>query len=203
MLSPALLALVLGCFFLPFATVSCGDQSVTFTGAELAVGAVPHDGGGQLAEEVESGGQFFALLALALVLAAGVVAAFRSPSRAAFLLAEFAFLALCWLIGQAIVSLADFSLQVGYLLALALLLASMGAHATAMRRRGLWAAVTVGVPGIVHPGVFLVLALVVGLIYASRGEARRESSSQGLLAPSSDQTTGKNDSSMDMSPTRL
>lgn len=202
-LSPALLVLVLGCFFLPFATVSCGDQAVTFTGAELAVGAVPDSGSGDLNEEVESSGQFYALLALALVLAAAVAAAHRSPSRAAFLLSELGFLVLCWLYVEAGLELATVDVHAGYLLALALLLASMCAHAAAMRRRGLWAALTAGIPGMVHPLVFLIVGVVVVLIYVARADSRIESPSHALLPPSADQTTGKNDSSMDISPTRL
>jgi hypothetical protein len=201
--SPALLVLVLGCFFLPFATVSCGSQSVTFTGAELAVGAVPDSGSGDLNEEVESGGQFYALLALTLVLAAAVAAAYRSPSRAAFLLSELGFLVLCWLYVEAGLELAEIDVHAGYLLALALLLASMGAHGAAMRGRGLWAAITAGIPGMVHPAVFLIVALIAGFIYYVRAEGRTASESQELRPPSSDQTTGKNDSSMDVSPTRL
>lgn len=202
-LSPALLALVLGCFFLPFATVSCGDEAVTFTGTELAVGAVPDSGSDDLNEDVESGGQFYALLALGSVLAAVVFAAYRSPSRAAFLLSELGFLALCWLYVEAGLELADVDVHVGYQLALVFLLASMSVHAAAMRRRGLWAAITVGIPGVVHPGAFLVVAVVVGLIYVARADSRKESASQELLPPSAAQTTGKNDSSMDVSPTRL
>jgi hypothetical protein len=202
-LSPALLALVLGCFFLPFATVSCGDQAVTFTGAELAVGAVPDSGTGDFNEEVESGGQFYALLALTAVVAAVVFAASRSPSRAAFLLSELAFLALCWLYVQAGLELATVHVHVGYLLTLALLLASMCAHAAAMRGQGLWVALTAGIPGMVHPLVFLAVGVVVVLIYVARAERRTKSSSQALRPPSEDQTTGKNDSSIDISPTRL
>jgi hypothetical protein len=201
-LSPALLALVLGCFFLPFATISCGPEQVNFTGVQLATGTVPDSGSGDLNKKVESGGQFYALLALAAILGAGVLAAYRSPSRTAFLLSELAFLALCWLYVQAGLEMATADVHVGYLLALAVLLASMSAHVRAMRGRGLWAAVTTGIPGMVHPIAFLVVSLVVGLIYLARADSLTESSSQELLPPSSAQTTGKNDSSIVVSPTR-
>ena len=203
-LSPALLVLVLGCFFLPFATVSCGAEHVSFTGAELAAGAVPDSGPDSIGDEVEAGGQFFALLALGSVLAAAVLAALRSPSGPAFLLSELAFLALCWLYVQAALSLADeVDLQVGYLLALALLLASMCLHAPALRGRGLWAAVAAGVPGMLHPVVLLVAVIVFGLIYLVVAGRRAGASSQEVLSPPTVQTTGKNDSSIEGSPTLL
>jgi hypothetical protein len=200
LLSPTLLALVLGCFFLPFATVSCGERRATFTGAQLAAGAVPDSGTG-LADEIEHGGQFYALLALAATTAALVFAAIRSPSAPAFFLSELAFLALCWAYVEGNLELAEIDVHAGYLLALGLLIASLVVHSPALRSRGLWAAVAAGIPGMLHPLVLIVAVLITAVIYAVV-EAMRSRSNQELRPPSDVHTIGKNDSSMDVSPTR-
>jgi hypothetical protein len=43
-LSPSLFALIVMCFFLPFATVSCDGASTTFTGVQLVTHTVPRGG---------------------------------------------------------------------------------------------------------------------------------------------------------------
>lgn len=70
--SPALFVLVLICFLLPFATVSCDGAETTFTGAQLATWQVPEggivDGGelGQLVED-EASGTAAAMLAVSVL----------------------------------------------------------------------------------------------------------------------------------------
>jgi hypothetical protein len=67
-------------FLLPFGTVSCEGETVSFTGLELATMRVPADpapapeADGDLADEVEAEGGSYALLALVLVIG-GLVSA--------------------------------------------------------------------------------------------------------------------------------
>jgi len=69
---PTVFALVVLCFFFPFATVSCDDASTSFTGIQLVTRTVPHGGhvdegsdcSGDLSTCVENRGSFVAELAL-------------------------------------------------------------------------------------------------------------------------------------------
>ena len=74
--SPALFALILISFALPFGTVSCNGPDVQFTGYQLATWRVQQtippattDDGGSLPAKVESDASFVALLALAAAVA--------------------------------------------------------------------------------------------------------------------------------------
>jgi hypothetical protein len=74
-LSPSLFALIVACFFLPFATVSCDNASTTFTGVQLVTHTVPaggavHEGADCSADIsvcVENGAADTAAIALAAV----------------------------------------------------------------------------------------------------------------------------------------
>jgi hypothetical protein len=77
-LTSTLLAAAALAFLLPFGTVSCDGEEVSFTGVELATFQVDADErhpGGTLAEDVEQGGSPIALVTLAIALVgAGTVA---------------------------------------------------------------------------------------------------------------------------------
>ena len=80
-----LCALVGVCFFLPFATVSCGSASTTFTGAQLVTQTVPHGGvlnedecSGEISHCVERSGS--ARMTVALLAAALPLCSLRSVS---------------------------------------------------------------------------------------------------------------------------
>src|SRR5215207_8911814 len=66
--SPAIYAAILLAFLLPFATVSCGGEEVTFTGAQLALAQVPaadvESGQETLSGDIQDESGFWALLAL-------------------------------------------------------------------------------------------------------------------------------------------
>lgn len=211
-LSPALLLAVLGCFFLPFATVSCDGERVTPTGMQLVVGDAPSNQSnardeyaGDLGADVTDEAQPFAAVALAGVLL-GLAAALvlRGPSRLVFVFSELAFLGFVWLAGLGASSDADVTFRAGFWLGLLGLVATMAIHGSAMRRRGLWAALAIGIPGMIHPLALAVVVPVVGVIYAIVVANRPAApSSQELRPPALVQTTGKNDSSIEVSPTRL
>jgi hypothetical protein len=211
-LSPALLLAVLGCFFLPFATVSCDGEQVTPTGMQLVVGDAPasqlvgpdrYDG--SLGEDVIDETQGFAITAFAgVVLALGCAVVLKPPSRAAFLFSELGFLGFMWISTAGAVTDADVTFRAGFWLGLLGLVASMAVHARAMRRRGLWACVVAGIPGMLHPLALAVVGSIVGVIYVVVWANRRlPAPSQELRPPSAVQTTGKNESSIEVSPTRL
>jgi hypothetical protein len=212
-LSPALLLGVLACFFLPFATVSCDGEQVTPTAMQLVVGDAPvNEGsgeldqyGGSLGQDVVDEAQPFAIVAFAGVVLALASALFlRLPSRVVFLFSELGFLALTWLAVDGEISDAEVTLGPGFWLAWFGLLGSMAVQGPAMRRRGLWACVVIGIPGSLHPLALVVFGAVVGATYACVAASRRPPSpSQELRPPSAVQTTGKNDSSIEVSPTRL
>jgi hypothetical protein len=209
-LSPALLLAVLGCFFLPFATVSCDGEQVTPTGMQLVVGDAPANESleadrysGDLGEDVVDETQLFAVAAFAgVVLAFGAAVALRPPSRLVFLLSELGSLGFLWLAADGMVTDAQVEYRAGLWLGLLGLAASMAVHVSAMRRRGLWAALAAGIPGMLHPLVLLVTGSVAGLIYLVTTAGSGESS-QEVRPPLEVQTTGKNDSSIEVSPTRL
>jgi hypothetical protein len=65
-LSPVIYAGILLAFLLPFATVSCDDEAVTFTGVELAFGQVEEPApGSTLDDEIEDDAGVFAFAAVA------------------------------------------------------------------------------------------------------------------------------------------
>jgi hypothetical protein len=212
-LSPALLLGVLGCFFLPFATVSCDGEQVTPTGMQLVVGDAPADDGsgepddytGSLGQDVVDEVQPFAVVAFAgVVLGLAAALIVRSPSRIGFLSSELGFLAFIWIAVDGAITDATVTYRTGFWLGLLGLVASMVMHGPAMRRRGLWACVVAGIPGMLHPFVLAVVGAVVGLIYLVISANRRlPAPSQELRPPSAVQTTGKNESSIEVSPTRL
>jgi hypothetical protein len=209
-LSPALLLAVVGCFLLPFATVSCEGERVTPTGIQLVIGDAPEnesqapDGHvGQLGDEVIAATHILAIVAFTATLVA-VAAAFvyGSPSRIVFLLSELAFLGFVWVGLQGAMTYADVEYGPGFWLGCLLLIGSMGLHVTAMRHRGLWVAVVVGIPGMIDPLVLAAEAVVAVFVYFMVWRWRR-APSQALRPPSDDQTAGKNGSSIEVSPTRL
>jgi len=210
-LSPAALLVVLGCFFLPIATVSCDDQQVSPTGIQLVVGQDPPDqlvGGhyeGDLGKDVVDETQLFAIVAFgSVVLALGAAIALPAPSRLVFLLCELGFLGFVWIGVAGQLTAATVEYRAGFWLPLLGLAALLAFHVPAMWRRGFWAAFAAGIPGILHPVVLVAAALIVGVIYAlvEVVAERRFQSNHELRPPSDVQTIGKNDSSMDMSPTR-
>ena len=106
-------------FLLPFGTVSCDEERVSFTGAELVtrtVDADTHEPGGTLADAVESSGGAIALVTFALALVGAAVGARRdrgggwaiAGASGLFLLAM-----------RAEMSLAEITYGVGYLLSFA------------------------------------------------------------------------------------
>jgi hypothetical protein len=211
-LSPALLLAVVGCFFLPFATVSCDGERVTPTGMQLVIADAPPnesneaDGySGDLGQDVVEDTHLFAIAAFAgVVLALGVALVMPAPSRLAFLFSELGFLGFVWLGVQSAVTDASVELQAGYWLGILGMAGSMALHVSAMRRRGLWAAVVAGIPGMLHPFVLAVVGSVAGIVYLVVVANRRlEASSQEVRPPLDVHTTGKNDSSIELSPTRL
>jgi hypothetical protein len=210
-LSPALLLLVLGCFFLPIATVSCDDQQVSPTGIQLVVGQDPPDeaaGGhyeGDLGKDVVDETQLFAIVAFAsVVLALGAAIVLPAPSRLVFLLCELGFLGFVWIGVAGQMTDAVIEYRAGFWLPLLGLGALLTVHVSAMWRRGFWPAVAAGIPGMLHPVVLIAAGLIVGVIYALVEVVgdRRFQSNHELRPPSDVQTIGKNDSSMDVSPTR-
>jgi hypothetical protein len=214
LLSPALLLLVLGCFFLPIATVSCDGARVSPTGIQLVVGQDPADElaggdyGGDLGKDVVDATQLFAVVAFAsVVLALGAALVLPAPSRLVFLLSELGFLGFIWIAVAGAITDATVEYRAGFWLPLLGLGSLLALHVSAMWRRGFWAALAVGIPGMLHPVVLLisasVSAVVYGLIRVVVAERRSRSSSHELLPPPTVQTTGKNDSSMEASPTRL
>jgi len=70
--SPGVFAGIVVAFLLPFATVSCDGEEVTFTGAELALQRVPEEAQialRPLADDVESESSHGAVIALAAAVA--------------------------------------------------------------------------------------------------------------------------------------
>jgi hypothetical protein len=205
------LLLVLGCFFLPIATVSCDDQQVSPTGIQLVVGQDPpdqHVGGhyqGDLGKDVIDETQLFAIVAFAsVVLALGAAIVLPGPSRPVFLLCELGLLGFMWIGVAGQMTDATVEYRAGFWLPLLGLGALLALHVPAMWRRGFWPAVAAGIPGMLHPVVLVAAGLIAVVIYAL-GEVvmdRRSQSNQELRLPSDVQMIGKNDSSMDVSPTR-
>ena len=106
-------------FLLPFGTVSCDEEQVSFTGAELAtlsVDADPDEPEGTLADDVESSGAAIALVTFALALVGAVVGA-RRDRGGGWAVAGASGLFLLAL--RAEMSMAEITYGVGYLLSLA------------------------------------------------------------------------------------
>jgi hypothetical protein len=180
LLSPAVLLLVLGCFFLPIATVSCDDQQVSPTGMQLVVGQDPSDEGvnahydGDLGKDVIGEIQLFAIVAFAsVVLALGAALVSPAPSRIVFLLAELGFLAFLWIGLKGLGTDATVEYRAGFWLPLVGLGSSLLLHVSALRRRGLWAAVVVGIPGMLHPYGLIVGLCIAGVVYLAIDVSRK------------------------------
>ena len=80
-LTSTMLAAAALAFLLPFGTVSCDGEEVSFTGIELATFSVdqdPDEPDGTLVNEVESNGSGIALVALAVAIIGAAVAARRN-----------------------------------------------------------------------------------------------------------------------------
>jgi hypothetical protein len=112
------------CFFLPFGTVSCGDEKVHVTGVQFVSQTVPgaHEEppyGRNLAQEVEDEGFTKAGIALLALLVGLALAAWRPQAIGkAFLVTLCGILALLSLPATAIALLADVTLGPGYVAAL-------------------------------------------------------------------------------------
>jgi Tol biopolymer transport system component len=127
-------------FLLPFATVSCGNEEVTFTGVELALRQVPdqtaptaQSGDESLPAmiEEESGGP--ALIAFAAAIAGLVLAlAHRRGGGFAAVIGLSAILLLAW---DLVTTLADVEIHYGYVLAMVGFLAAATYHGIDARRR--------------------------------------------------------------------
>jgi Tol biopolymer transport system component len=135
--SATLFAGILLAFLLPFATVSCHGDEITFTGVQVALHQVPdtkpHDEAGSLAEDVESESSAWALLALAAATAGlGLGVARR---RGGGIAAAVGLLGMLMLLGSAESSLAEVDLHAGYVLALLGYLAAAVSHASAAWHR--------------------------------------------------------------------
>jgi len=135
--SPAIFAGILLAFLLPFATVSCGDEEVTFTGVQLATEQVPQaeteSRDEPLSEEVESSSSHWAFVALvAAAVGFGLGIAGR---RGGGIAAATGLLGLLCLLLSAAGTLADVDIHVGFGLALLGDVAAATHHAVAARRR--------------------------------------------------------------------
>lgn len=135
--SATLFAGIVVAFLLPFATVSCSGEEVTFTGVQLALQQVPdpqtQDEEGSLAEDVEAESSLSALVALASAatgLALGVAGRRGGGIAAAVGLPAMLVLAL-----NAATTLATVELHAGYPLALLAYVAAAAVHARGARRR--------------------------------------------------------------------
>lgn len=165
----------------------------------------PDDYPGSLGEDVIDETQAFAIVAFAgVILALAAALTLKPASRATFLFAELGFLGFMWIAVAGLVTDAEVTFRAGFWLGLLGLMASIAANVSAMRRRGLWACAVAGIPGMLHPIVFVLAGAVAGVIYAVVCATRRLGApSQELLPPARVQTTGKNESSIEVSPTRL
>jgi hypothetical protein len=135
--SPAIFAGILLAFLLPFATVSCGDEEVTFTGVQLASEQVPQaemeSGDEPLSGEVESSSSHWAFMALvAAAVGFGLGIAGR---RGGGIAAAIGLLGLLCLLLSAAGTFADVDIHVGFGLALLGYVAAATHHAVAARRR--------------------------------------------------------------------
>ena len=123
-LCTALFAAAVLCFLLPFGTVSCsGEREVHVTGVELATRSVPDADttaeGPNLAQQVEDEGFFWAFAALASLLLGLALAAFRPEALGkALLTTSVGMVAMLGLPATAVVELADFTLEAGFILVL-------------------------------------------------------------------------------------
>lgn len=124
-------------FLLPFATVSCSDDEVTFTGAQLAFGQVPEEddpsAAGSFAEDVEKEATPWAFLALASAvtgLALGI-----AGRRGGGIAAVVGLLGMSMLLWSAAANLVDVDLHAGFVLSVLGYLAAAVAHAVASLRR--------------------------------------------------------------------
>lgn len=151
--SPALFAGIVLTFLLPFGTVSCSGEQVTFTGGELALFQVPTDAtdyegdDASLAETVEGEAGVPAFVALAAALVGfGLGLAGRRGGGVAAAVGLSAMLLLAW---KAVTSLATVYVHAGYVLALVGFGTVASYHALAARRRR--RSVVAGEPGKPRP----------------------------------------------------
>lgn len=135
--SATLFAGIVLAFLLPFATVSCNGDEVTFTGVQLALGQVPteetQNGDESLAQDVESESTPWALFALAAAatgLGLGIAGRRGGGIAAAVGLPAMLVLAL-----NAATTLATVDLHAGFVLSLVAYFAAATAHAGAAWRR--------------------------------------------------------------------
>jgi len=134
-----LLAAAALAFLLPFGTVSCDNQTVRFTGTELASRNVQHAPGHEhdrregLAGDVETDGSTYALMALVFA-AFGVGSATWRARGGGFALAALG--SLLFLLVSAGLSMSDVSIEIGYWLALATVIAAVVIRTRARRRIG-------------------------------------------------------------------
>jgi hypothetical protein len=126
-------------FLLPFGTVSCDNQTVHFTGAELATRHVQPATGHELdadeglAGDIETDGSTLALMAVVFV-AFGIGSAAWRARGGGFALA--AMFSLLFLLVSAGLSMSDVSIEIGYWVALATVIAAVVIRTRARRRIG-------------------------------------------------------------------
>lgn len=139
-LSPALFAGILLAFLLPFATVSCSDEEVTFTGLQLALAQVPEPQGPapfdeSLAEDVEREATVWAFIALGAAVAGVVLGTLRR--RGGGIAAAVGLVGELGLLWAYVATLATVDVHAGFLLGLAGFLLLAAGHAVAAIRRRL------------------------------------------------------------------
>lgn len=163
-ISTTLFAATILAFLLPFATVSCDADEVSFTGAELATYRVAN--GGELDEEVESQAGWAAFLVLAAAITGvGLAASGRAGAGTCAAIGLFGMELLLWIAAS---SLATVTLRVGFWLALALAAATAARELVLRLRewrrdsRHPWPIVA-GAIVVLLPGPFLVALVAAAL----------------------------------------
>lgn len=160
-LTATLLAGAALAFLLPFGTVSCDGETVSFTGVELATFAVEPDPGsadGGLASDIEGRGSALALLALSCAIAGCASAVVRGRGGAFATVGVLALFGALWNSG-----LADVETHAGFELAVTAFAAAAAARVVARlvarRRRGarVWPYLVAAAPA----GVLLLIAAIV------------------------------------------
>jgi hypothetical protein len=142
LLSPTYFALIAISFVLPFATVSCDGAETSFTGVQLITWTVP-DGGtvnegtdcdGEISDCIEARGSVMAAIALLAALIA-VALGIAGEAKGSGWCAGVGLVAMLWIAGEAVTTMADVEFRVGYWLPLLLFFCATVVHAARSIRR--------------------------------------------------------------------